>query len=58
MVGVADFEGNGQRQARCTLTGLRDHDRISVDTHDPSLRPDPLGEAACLVCQASFRVSV
>lgn len=56
MVGVAYFEGNGQRQARGTLAGLCDHDRIGVDPNDPSLRRYPLGESACLVPESASHI--
>ena len=41
MAGVADFEGDGEGQVRCTPAGLGDHGWIGVDPDHPPLRPYP-----------------
>jgi hypothetical protein len=56
MAGVADVEGEGQRQIRCTLAGLGDHGRVGVDPDAASIRTCPLGEAARLVAEPASHV--
>ena len=55
-MGVADFEGDGEGQARYTLAGLGDHGGVGVDTGYPSVRPDPLDEAARFVPESAAHI--
>jgi hypothetical protein len=55
-VGVADFEGDGEGQARYTLAGLGDHGGVGVDTGYPSVRPYPLDEAARFVPESAAHI--
>jgi hypothetical protein len=55
-VGVADFEGDGEGQARYTLAGRGDHGAVGVDTGYTSVWPDPLDEAARLVPESAAHI--
>jgi hypothetical protein len=56
MASVADFEDDGQIQARDTSAGLRDHGRAGVDPGDSPMRPHPLRQATRLVPEATAHV--
>jgi len=56
LVGVTDFEAEGQGQTRAAPAGLGDHGWVDIDPDHSPLRPHLLGEAAYLMPESAAHV--